>query len=118
MLYLQGLAQGSETAGDVIDLTGGSSSSGSPAVPVSAPVPVSVPSSSDSGSIHRWQGRNYLLSWREGRNGFSHSAARSYCRGRGMRIVSLDNIQKAQHFLDLVERNNVPYFWAGGLISG
>jgi len=34
-----------------------------------------------------------------------------------MRIVSLDNIQKAQHFLDLVERNNVPYFWAGGQIS-
>ena len=74
-------------------------------------------SSSDSGSTHRWQGRNYVLSWREGRNGFSHSAARSYCRGRGMRIVSLDNIQKAQHFLDLVERNNVPYFWAGGQIS-
>lgn len=80
-------------------------------------VAVSTGSSSDSGPIHRWQGRNYLLSWREGRNGFSHSAARSYCRGRGMRIVSLDNSQKAQHFLDLVERNNVPYFWAGGLIS-
>ena len=74
-------------------------------------------SSSDSGSTHRWQGRNYVLSWREGRNGFSHGAARSYCRGKGMRIVSLDNIQKAQHFLDLVERNNVPYFWAGGQVS-
>lgn len=73
--------------------------------------------SSDSGPNHQWQGRNYLVSWREGRNGFSHSSARSYCRGRGMRIISLDNIQKAQHFLDLVESDRAPYFWAGGRIS-
>ena len=77
----------------------------------------SASSSGDTGAFHTWQGRRYLLSWREGRNGFSHGAARSYCRGRGMQIVSLDNPQKAQHFLDLVERNNVPYFWAGGQIS-
>ena len=88
-----------------------------PAQPAVSTVSSSGSSSSDSGSNHQWQGRNYVLSWREGRNGFSHSAARSYCRGKGMRIVSLDNIQKAQHFLDLVERNNVPYFWAGGQIS-
>ena len=74
-------------------------------------------SSSNSGSNHQWQGRNYIVSWREGRNGFTHSAARSYCRGRGMRIISLDNIQKAQHFLDLVESDRAPYFWAGGQIS-
>ena len=73
--------------------------------------------SSNSGANHQWQGRNYLITWREGRNGFSHSAARSYCRGRGMRIVSLDSIQKAQHFLDLVESDGAPYFWAGGQIS-
>ena len=79
--------------------------------------PESVRGSSNSGSNHQWQGRNYIVSWREGRNGFSHSAARSYCRGRGMRIISLDNIQKAQHFLDLVESDRAPYFWAGGQIS-
>ena len=71
----------------------------------------------DSGANHNWQGRNYIISWREGRNGFSHAAARSYCRGRGMRIISLDNPQKAQHFLNLVGSDNAPYFWAGGQIS-
>ena len=91
------------------------SSSSSSSNSISSPVPSGA--TSDSGAFHTWQGRRYLLSWREGRNGFSHGAARSYCRGRGMRIVSLDNLQKAQHFLDLVERNNVPYFWAGGQIS-
>ena len=74
-------------------------------------------SSSNSGSNHQWQGRSYIVSWREGRNGFTHSAARSYCRGRGMRIISLDSIQKARHFLDLVESDRAPYFWAGGQIS-
>ena len=86
---------------------------------IPAPDMTAVPSgsSSNSGSNHRWQGRNYLISWREGRKGFSHYAARSYCRGRGMRIISLDNIQKAQHFLNLVESDRAPYFWAGGQIS-
>ena len=78
---------------------------------------VSSGSATNSGANHQWQGRSYYVSWREGRNGFSHSAARSFCRGRGMRIISLDNIQKAQHFLDLVESDRAPYFWAGGQIS-
>ena len=34
-----------------------------------------------------------------GRNSFSHSAARSYCAQRGMRIVSLDSRDKAEHFM-------------------
>ena len=35
----------------------------------------------------------------EGRNSFSHSAARSYCAQRGMRIISLDSRDKAEHFM-------------------
>ena len=34
-----------------------------------------------------------------------------------MRIVSLDTIGKATHFMDLLERDNAPYFWAGGRTS-
>ena len=104
-------------APDMTQVASASPSSSSSSTSSSSSSSVSSGATSDSGAFHTWQGRRYLLSWREGRNGFSHSAARSYCRGRGMSIVSLDNLQKAQHFLDLVERNNVPYFWAGGQIS-
>ena len=71
----------------------------------------------------------------EGRNSFSHSAARSYCAQRGMRIVSLDSRDKAEHFMRQVSARHLynadtdalaclqvaadgsPYFWAGGRIS-
>merc|ERR1712173_446967 len=55
-------------------------------------------SGSASGN-HVFQGRNYILSWREGRNSFSWDAARSYCSSRGMRIVSLDTTAKRDHFM-------------------
>jgi hypothetical protein len=66
---------------------------------------------------HQWRGGDYLLSWREGRNSFSHSAARSYCAQRGMRIVSLDSREKAEHFMRQVAADGSPYFWAGGRLS-
>lgn len=90
-----------------------------PVQPAAAPVssPSSRPNSSSGSGNHQYQGRNYLLTWRTGQNGFSHSAAKSFCRSQGMRMVSLDNIGKAQHFMNLLESDNAPYFWAGGNIS-
>jgi len=78
--------------------------------------PVQSQGSSRRGN-HQWRGGDYLLSWREGRNSFSHSAARSYCAQRGMRIVSLDSRDKAEHFMRQVAADGSPYFWAGGRIS-
>merc|ERR1712117_166525 len=73
-------------------------------------------SGSASGN-HVFQGRNYILSWREGRNSFSWDAARSYCSSRGMRIVSLDTTAKRDHFMQQVAADGSPYFWAGGRLS-
>jgi len=91
------------------------------AIDVTSPIQQAAPPQSNAGGSgsgnHQYQGRSYLLTWRTGQNGFSHSAARSFCRSRGMRIVSLDSISKATHFMDLLERDNAPYFWAGGRTS-
>ena len=88
-----------------------------PVQPAAASSSSSSSSSSGGSANHSYQGRNYLLTWRQGRNGFSHSAAKSFCRGQGMRIVSLDSIAKATHFMNLLEADGAPYFWAGGEIS-
>lgn len=79
--------------------------------------PARPQSSGSGGGNHVWQGRNYLLSWREGRNSFSWNAARSYCSSRGMRMVSLDSGAKRDHFMQQVAADGSPYFWAGGQIS-
>ena len=55
--------------------------------------------------------------FREGRNSFSWGAARSYCSGRGLRMVSLDSPAKRDHFMQQVAADGAPYFWAGGRIS-
>ena len=34
-----------------------------------------------------------------------------------MRLISLDSLQKADHFLALVRSDNAPYFWSGGELS-
>ena len=88
-------------------------------IPAPALAQQSRPSSGGgSGGNHVWQGRNYLLSWREGRNSFTWGSARSYCSGRGMRMVSLDSAAKRDHFMQQVAADGSPYFWAGGRLSG
>ncbi len=67
---------------------------------------------------HVYNGKNYLLTWRAGQSSFTYDEARSFCASRGMRMVSLGNRAKAQHFNDELRRDNAPYFWAGGRISG
>ena len=51
-------------------------------------------------------------------NNLSWGAARSYCSRRGMRMVSLDDAAKRDHFMQQVAADGAPYFWAGGRISG
>lgn len=36
---------------------------------------------------------------------------------QGMKLISLDSKEKAEHFLGLVGRDRAPYFWTGGQIS-
>jgi len=75
------------------------------------------PQQSGAAGNHVFQGRNYILSWRERRNSFSWDAARNYCSSRGMRIVSLDTTAKRDHFMQQVAADGSPYFWAGGRLS-
>merc|ERR1711936_333023 len=99
--------------------SGGGSSGGIVEIPAPSFSQQSQPTGGGGGGgNHVWQGRNYLLSWREGRNSFSWSAARSYCSGRGMRMVSLDSAAKRDHFTQQVAADGSPYFWAGGRLSG
>merc|ERR1712168_6910 len=66
---------------------------------------------------YNYNGGRYLLTWREGNNGFSWSQARNYCRDNGMRIISLDSPIKREHFLRLVRSENIDFFWAGGRLD-
>ena len=108
---------------------------------MSAPLPFSPQSAQDSGpgpqpanfnfgrltiqpiaspgrGNHNFEGRTFLLSWKEeGRPFFSWQEARDYCREAGMRIVSLDSSAKREHFLDLIGSEGLQYFWAGGRLS-
>ena len=98
-----------------------SSSSGISEIPAPSLGQQSQPPPQQSGSAggnHVFQGRNYILSWREGRNSFSWDSAKSYCSSRGMRMVSLDSRAKRDHFMQQVAADGSPYFWAGGRLSG
>jgi len=64
-----------------------------------------------------WNGGDYLLSWREGRNDLTWSGAQGYCRSRGTKMVSLDSTAKRDHFMRQVAADRSPYFWAGGRLS-
>jgi len=66
---------------------------------------------------YQWEGRDYLLTWRTGRNNFDWTRGVSYCKSQGMELISLDTEEKAEHFLGLVVRERAPYFWTGGEVS-
>jgi len=66
---------------------------------------------------HKFQGRDYLVSWRDGCTSFSHGAGGSFCRSVGMKPISLDSPAKENHFLDLVAREGQKYFWTGGNVN-
>ena len=66
---------------------------------------------------HNFEGKTYLLSWKEGQNHFSWTQARDWCKSNGMRIVSLDSPAKRDHFLGLTSSQGVEFFWTGGRLS-
>merc|ERR1719228_2446169 len=66
---------------------------------------------------YQWQGKDYLLTWRMGRNNFDWRGGVSFCKSQGMNLISLDNKEKTEHFLHLVATDRAPYFWSGGQVS-
>ena len=66
---------------------------------------------------HQFQGKTYLLTWRMGRNNFDWRGGVSFCQSQGMRLVSLDNKEKMEHFLGLLKTDRAPYFWSGGQVK-
>jgi len=81
-----------------------------------APSAAATASSASKGN-YEWEGKNYLLTWRTGRNNFAWRDGVSYCRSQGMKLISLDSRKKADHFLALVGSDRAPYFWAGGELN-
>ena len=51
-----------------------------------------------SGPNHNFEGRSYLVSWRAGCTSFTHGEGAAFCRGVGMRPVSLDTPAKEREF--------------------
>jgi len=52
-----------------------------------------------------------------GRNNFDWRGGVSFCQTQGMRLVSLDNKEKMEHFLGLLKTDRAPYFWSGGQVA-
>jgi len=69
------------------------------------------------GPNHRFQGRDYLVSWRNGCSSFTAGEGAAFCRSQGMRAVSLDTPAKEREFTGLVGRENQRYFWTGGNVN-
>jgi len=66
---------------------------------------------------YQYEGRSYLLTWRQHRNNFDWRGGVQFCQSQGMKLISLDSKEKSEHFLRLVASDRAPYFWAGGQIS-
>jgi len=67
---------------------------------------------------HRFEGKDYLVSWRIGCSSFSQGGAERFCRENGMRPISIDSGAKEREFLGLVGEERQKYFWTGGHVSG
>jgi len=79
--------------------------------------PKALPVASKPKGNYQWQGKSYLLTWRNHRNNFDWNGGRQYCQSKGMNMISLDSKEKSEHFLRLVAQDRAPYFWAGGKVS-
>ena len=66
---------------------------------------------------YQYEGRSYLLTWRQHRNNFDWRGGVQFCKSQGMKLISMDSKEKSEHFLRLVATDRAPYFWAGGQIS-
>ena len=104
------VADSSAIAAAAAAVSPSSGSTSSPATTTPAPRPAPK-------GNYQWEGKNFLLTWRNRRNNFAWNEGVSYCKSQGMKLISLDSKAKAEHFLQLVGRDRAPYFWAGGEVS-
>lgn len=67
---------------------------------------------------HSFGGKSYVLSWLNGCSQFTGNEAASYCASMNMRAISLDDPNKAQHFISqLAGDRSQTYFWTGGNVN-
>merc|ERR1712079_313013 len=67
---------------------------------------------------HRYQGKDFLVSWRVGCSKFTQSEGEAFCRANGMKAISLDSSAKEREFLGLIAKDRQRYFWTGGKVNG
>ena len=103
------------TLGDVVSFTVPSGQTGAQTVQFDQLriEPIATPGRGN----HNFEGRRYLLTWREGNNRFTWAQARDYCTSNGMRIVSLDSPLKREHILRLVRSEGIAGMWTGGRLT-
>jgi len=66
---------------------------------------------------HKYQGKDFLVSWRVGCSKFTQSEGESFCRANGMKAISIDSSAKEREFLGLVAKDRQRYFWTGGKVN-
>jgi hypothetical protein len=66
---------------------------------------------------HKYQGKDFLVSWKVGCSKFTQSEGESFCRANGMKAISLDSSAKEREFLGLVAKDRQRYFWTGGKVN-
>lgn len=88
-----------------------------PCSPTPSRYTLNYPLSQGGRGNYQYQGRDYYVSWRDGRKSFTWADAQRECASRGMRMISLDDTAKSAHFLGLTGQERQDYFWAGGRIS-
>merc|ERR1711915_1081924 len=67
---------------------------------------------------HRYQGNDFLVSWRVGCSKFTQSEGEAFCRANGMQAISLGSSAKEREFLGLLAKDRQRYFWTGGKVNG
>jgi len=89
--------------------------------PVRAPAPTPAPA--PSGKCHpsanvEHKGKHYEVQWKNRRaTKYTWSGAKSSCERKGMKMVSMDDPETREFFLQMLERDRYEYFWAGAKIS-
>merc|ERR1712106_992275 len=66
---------------------------------------------------HKYQGKDFLISWRVGCSKFKQSEGEAFCRANNMIPISLDSPAKEKEFLGLVAKDRQRYFWTGGKVN-
>ena len=89
----------------------------SSSAPAAQRQPKKIESAARPKGNYQFQGKNYLLTWRQHRNNFDWAGGVQFCNSQGMKLISLDTKEKSEHFLRLVATDRAPYFWAGGRLS-